>query len=80
MNTDQTYFCTARIRVLSRLISFEVSQDADGANLQDTPKRPNGEAQLLLGGLFDLLSDVVQIVVFGNHLLGAMRGSPRVLL
>lgn len=57
----------------------EVSSDREVC-LQDALSRPDSQAQLLWRRLLDLLSDIVQIVVFCNHRLGTTLCYPWVRL
>ena len=57
----------------------KISSD-HGINLQDTPPGTNSQTEFLWGRLLDLLSDIVQIVVFCNHCLGTTFRYPWVRL
>ena len=57
----------------------EISSDHAGYS-QDALSRPNSQAQLLGCRLLDLLSNIVQIVVFCNHCLGTAFRYPWVCL
>jgi hypothetical protein len=83
-------FCNQRLKALSRRGSLlDRSNDSAAVNFkfpreirhsQDTPQAPNGRAQFVLSGLFHVLSNIVEIVLGGDHRVFAVLGHPWVVL